>query len=69
MTKDEVAALLKVLTVIEERLSVIEEALRQSGDHTLQHERAHESAKALEASQSSLRQAIEGLGKTLKGQF
>jgi len=68
VTPLEKAELIRVLKAIEEKVATLEAAV-QSHDHSQQqpHESQHEQAQ--KNSQPTIRKLIEGLEKTLKGQF
>ena len=68
MTALEKENLIKVLKAIEEKISALEAAVR-SHDHSQQPPRVSGREQAQENSQPTIHKLIEGLERTLKGQF
>ncbi|HTB98871.1 MAG TPA: hypothetical protein VK716_17810 [Terracidiphilus sp.] len=68
MTQLEKEDLIKVLKAIEKKISVLEAAVR-SHDHSQQQQPVSDLEHAEANSQPTIRRLIEGLEKTLKGQF
>jgi len=68
MTPLEKEELVKVLKAIEEKIAALEAAVR-SHDHSQQQQHVSEHVQAQENSQPTIRKLIEGLERTLKGQF
>lgn len=68
MTQLEKEELVKVLKAIDEKISALEASVR-SHDHSQQQQPVSEHERAQENSQPTIRRLIEGLEKTLKGQF
>ena len=68
MTQLEKAELVKVLKAIEEKIAALEAAV-QSSDLPQQQQHVSEHEQPQKNSQPTIRKLIEGLEKTLKGQF
>ena len=68
MTPLEKENLIKVLKAIEEKISALEAAV-QSHDHSQLPQHVSEREQVQENSRPTIRKLIEGLEKTLKGQF
>jgi hypothetical protein len=68
MTQLEKAELVKVLKAIEEKIAALEAAV-QSHDHSRQQQNVSEHEQAQKNSKPTIHKLIEGLEKTLKGQF
>jgi hypothetical protein len=68
MTPLEKENLIKVLKAIEEKISALEAAVR-SHDHSQQQPRVSGHEQVQENSQPTIHKLIEGLERSLKGQF